>query len=202
MLEHKLEEEDLQKINEQPQKRGRGRPKGAKNKHPRQTHKKEVKEVVVKPEPIIVEEKPKKVYRNAGRKKGSLNKSTIEKIMNKEILDPRIYPKTHYDHPGRPKETRKYKREKAFRESLLKPKVKVVKHNKLTEQERLEKCRSYAVDWCYKHNAELYKYSEQFFVFRYKNDPVRRRYQIGYEYGDYPAVWLPFTASDQSRIEM
>lgn len=141
-----------------------------------------------------------KEKKKPGRPKGSLNKTTLEKIANKEILDPRLYPPIHYKHSGRPKVTKKYLKDKEFREALLHPEENI-KKRKISAKEELEQCRQYAVDWCYKHNAELCKYSAQFFVFRYKNDPTKRRYQIGYEYGDYPVVWLPFT-SNLTIVEM
>ena len=128
---------------------------------------------------------------HAGRPKGSLNKKTIEKINSGEILDPRIYSKKHYKHPGRPKGS------KTKQVTINKVKVR-----KITEQERLENCKKYAIDWCYLHNAELFKYSVDVFVFRYKNDPTSRRYQIGYDINDYPEIWLPFTDNKCVTVEM
>ena len=180
-------------------KRKYGRVKGALNK----STLKRIEKEMYQPQTDL--ETKVSSYRNAGRKKGSLNKSTLEKIANKEILDPRLYPPVHYKHPGRPKLTQNYVARQQIKEQLLtkdEEKVKKTKVKKETAKERLENSRQFAVDWCYKHNAELYKYSEQFFVFRYKNDPTRRRYQMGYEYGDYPIVWLPFTLANLSAIEM
>ena len=205
MQNYKSNEEDLEKMqlnnDEVPViKRGRGRPKGAKNK-PKE-YSMQIEETIKKVIEEVKQEEKIHNPRNAGRKKGSLNKSTLEKIANREILDPRIYPKIKYKHPGRPKEGRKYKQDKAMREALLHPKEKVESKKKLTEKDELERCKQYALEWCYKHNAEIYKYSVQFFVFRYKNDPTRRRYQLSYEYDDYPIVWLPFTPANLSSIEM
>ena len=188
-------------------KRGRGRPKGSKNKQKKEIQT-EVIEEVKKPKKIhgIYQYTGPSSYKNAGRRKGSLNKSTLEKIAKNEMLDPRIYPPVRYKKPGRPKETFQYKKEKAYRESLLHPSeehiVEVKKRKKDLQAEELERCKQYAFDWCYKHNAELYKYSEQLFVFRYRNDPTRRRYQLSYDYGDYPMIWLPYTDSHATQIEM
>ena len=126
-----------------------------------------------------------KSTRRPGRPKGSLNKSTLEKIANGEIEDPRYVIKKHYKHPGRPKKQVEKKRHTIH----------------LSYGQKMEKCYQYAVDWCYKHNAALYKYNVDFFVFRYKQDETQRRYKRGYGESDYPDIWIPFTARDHS-IEM